>query len=271
MQVGRAYFVAFVACSVFLTDAKVVQVTDDNWSIIQEGEWMVKFYAPWCPACKAIAPVWTEFSTQDKVLGIQVGEVDVSASPGLSGRFLVTSLPTFYHVRNGEFRVYTGSRGKDDFTGYIAHGRYEELTPVPAWKAPNSIIMTVVSLIFQLSMKVRHFHLLMTTEYGFPAWSVYGFFAVCTVSMGLILGMILVFITDCICPTKRPTRPLESGTAPEDEQEEEPISKTKDKDEDEEEETQDQPTPAADETTDQSGDTSLRKRKTETETTDDKN
>ena len=36
----------------------------------------------------------------------------------------------------------------------------------------------------------QHFHLMMTAEYGFPAWSVYGFFAVVTVCMGLMLGMV---------------------------------------------------------------------------------
>ncbi|XP_022095687.1 thioredoxin-related transmembrane protein 1-like isoform X3 [Acanthaster planci] len=224
MEVGRVCALAFVACLILLIDAKVIQVTDENWGVIEEGEWMLKFYAPWCPACKAIAPVWTEFSLEDKNLGIQVGEIDVSASPGLSGRFLVTSLPTFYQ-------------------------------------------MSAVSLVFQLSMKVRHFHLVMTTEYGFPAWSVYGFFALCTVAMGLILGMILVFITDYICPTRQPTRPVEDGRSSEDKPEEAPITSEKE----EEEETQDEPTPPVDETTDQSGHTLLRKRKTETDTANDEN
>ncbi|XP_022095688.1 thioredoxin-related transmembrane protein 1-like isoform X4 [Acanthaster planci] len=170
-------------------------------------------------------------------------------------------------VRNGEFRVYTGSRNKEDFVGYIAHKRYTELEPVSSWKAPNSIIMSAVSLVFQLSMKVRHFHLVMTTEYGFPAWSVYGFFALCTVAMGLILGMILVFITDYICPTRQPTRPVEDGRSSEDKPEEAPITSEKE----EEEETQDEPTPPVDETTDQSGHTLLRKRKTETDTANDEN
>ncbi|XP_022095686.1 thioredoxin-related transmembrane protein 1-like isoform X2 [Acanthaster planci] len=233
MEVGRVCALAFVACLILLIDAKVIQVTDENWGVIEEGEWMLKFYAPWCPACKAIAPVWTEFSLEDKNLGIQVGEIDVSASPGLSGRFLVTSLPTFYHVRNGEFRVYTGSRNKEDFVGYIAHKRYTELEPVSSWKAPNSIIMSAVSLVFQLSMKVR----------------------------------ILVFITDYICPTRQPTRPVEDGRSSEDKPEEAPITSEKE----EEEETQDEPTPPVDETTDQSGHTLLRKRKTETDTANDEN
>ena len=53
-------------------------------------------YAPWCPACRALEPVWKDFATWSDDLGIKVGHVDVTMSPGLSGRFMVTALPTIY-------------------------------------------------------------------------------------------------------------------------------------------------------------------------------
>lgn len=53
-------------------------------------------YAPWCPACKALQNTWKEFATWSPELGIKVGQVDVTASPGLSGRFMVSALPTIY-------------------------------------------------------------------------------------------------------------------------------------------------------------------------------
>ena len=53
-------------------------------------------YAPWCPACRALEPVWKDFASWSDDLGIKVGQVDVTTAPGLSGRFMVTALPTIY-------------------------------------------------------------------------------------------------------------------------------------------------------------------------------
>ena len=53
-------------------------------------------YAPWCPACKALQPIWAEFATWSEDLDIKVGAVDITESPGLSGRFMITALPTIF-------------------------------------------------------------------------------------------------------------------------------------------------------------------------------
>lgn len=53
-------------------------------------------YAPWCPACKALKNTWDDLSAHSKELFISVGQVDVTLCPGLSGRFMVTALPTIF-------------------------------------------------------------------------------------------------------------------------------------------------------------------------------
>jgi len=39
-----------------------------------ERGWFIKFYAPWCSHCKAIAPVWENLATQMKDK-LNIGEV----------------------------------------------------------------------------------------------------------------------------------------------------------------------------------------------------
>lgn len=59
---------------------------------------LVFSHAPWCPACKDLQKAWNSFAEWSKDLNIKVAEVDVTINPGLSGRFLVTALPTIYQL-----------------------------------------------------------------------------------------------------------------------------------------------------------------------------
>lgn len=54
-------------------------------------------YAPWCPACKSLEPEWKEFAKwSEQYSKVSVASTDITISPGLTGRFVVTSLPTIF-------------------------------------------------------------------------------------------------------------------------------------------------------------------------------
>nr|CAH7750290.1 unnamed protein product [Callosobruchus chinensis] len=180
----------------------VIELNENNWRDILDGEWLIEFYAPWCPACKALEPKWREFAYLGPGLGIKVGAVDVTTSPGLSGRFIVTALPSIFHVINGEFRQYKGSRDKDAFTAFIEDKKWEQVDPVPGWKSPNSIQMTIVSSFFKLSQGLRQIHNKLTEEYGLPSYGSYLIFAIATIILGGLLGLVLVCAIDLIYPPK---------------------------------------------------------------------
>ncbi|KAK7872452.1 hypothetical protein R5R35_014247 [Gryllus longicercus] len=197
-------------CSIFLllhlccvlAKSNVVSLDEDNWEKMLAGEWMVEFYAPWCPACKALQPVWERFSNSGGKFGVSIGQVDVTSSPGLSGRFMVTALPTIFHVLDGEFRQYRGARDEEALISFIKDDKWKTVEAIPGWKSPGSIQMSVVSYFFKLSQLLRTVHNNLMEEYGLPTWGSYLIFACGTIVIGALLGLILVCIIDLIYPPK---------------------------------------------------------------------
>jgi len=63
----------------FLCSSSSVEVlTSANFSKTEDGAWLIKFYAPWCPHCQALAPIWAAFADSAKEAGYpyHVAEVD---------------------------------------------------------------------------------------------------------------------------------------------------------------------------------------------------
>ncbi|XP_055496371.1 thioredoxin-related transmembrane protein 1-like [Leucoraja erinacea] len=178
-------------------------ITDHNWREMLQGEWMVEFYAPWCPACQQLQAEWNAFAEWSDDLGVNVAKVDVTEQPGLSGRFIITALPTIYHCKDGEFRKYQGPRMKNDFIDFIDGKKWESIEPMYSWLQPSSFLMTSMSALFQLSMWIRHCHNYFTEDIGIPVWGSYTIFALMTLFSGLVLGLILVFVADYVLPSRR--------------------------------------------------------------------
>ncbi|XP_009474483.1 PREDICTED: thioredoxin-related transmembrane protein 4 [Nipponia nippon] len=159
-------------------------------------------YAPWCPACQQIELTWESFAKESEHLDITVGKVDVTQEPGLSGRFFVTTLPTIYHANDGVFRRYRGSRTLEDLQGYVLERKWEAVEPVAGWKSPSSIMMHGMAGLFHLSGWIRQIHSYLTGTLGIHVWISYAIFILATLLIGLFLGLILVLISDCLCPSK---------------------------------------------------------------------
>ncbi|XP_072933846.1 thioredoxin-related transmembrane protein 1-like [Epargyreus clarus] len=201
------YISITLCCFTSLASANV-DLDEDNWTQILEGEWMVEFYAPWCPACSALGPAWRELSNRatTKKMAMRTAAVDVTKSPGLSGRFVVTALPTIFHVKDGEFRQYKGPRDADSMETYVERARWRQAEPLPSWKAPHSFQMGVVAHFFKLSQALRSVHTMLMDTYGLPTWGSYLIFAIATIFIGAFLGLILVCVIDLLYPPRRAER-----------------------------------------------------------------
>ncbi|KAM4853232.1 thioredoxin-related transmembrane protein 1 [Thomomys bottae] len=183
------------------SDVRVI--TDENWTELLEGEWMIEFYAPWCPACQNLQPEWESFAEWGEDLEINIGKVDVTEQTGLSGRFIITALPSIYHCKDGEFRRYQGPRTKKDFINFVSEREWKNIEPVSSWFGPGSVLMSSMSALFRLSMYIRTCHNYFIEDLGLPVWGSYTVFASVTLLSGLLLGLCMIFVADCLCPSKR--------------------------------------------------------------------
>ncbi len=64
-----------------------------------EGVVLVDMAANWCSPCKMVAPLLDELS--EEITDAKIVKVDVDASPELSAKFQVRSIPTFILLKDG--------------------------------------------------------------------------------------------------------------------------------------------------------------------------
>lgn len=89
--------------------------------------WFIKFYAPWCHHCQAMAPTWVQVAKEMQGK-LNVGEVNCDAEKHLCKDARVRGYPTILFFRGGERVEYEGLRGIGDFIHYaekavgLSHG-----------------------------------------------------------------------------------------------------------------------------------------------------
>ena len=101
-----------IGTSVVLTGEsfqKLVTTTQDPW--------FIKFYAPWCGHCQALAPTWAQLAKELKDQ-LNVGEVNCEQERHLCRDVGIKAYPTIHFFRGGERVEYDGLRGLGDFMSY---------------------------------------------------------------------------------------------------------------------------------------------------------
>ncbi|KAL2061957.1 hypothetical protein VTL71DRAFT_7335 [Oculimacula yallundae] len=79
--------------------------------------WFIKFYAPWCHHCQAMAPNWIQLAKEMKGK-LNIGEVNCDAESRLCKEVRLRGYPTILFFRGGERVEYAGLRGLGDFVSY---------------------------------------------------------------------------------------------------------------------------------------------------------
>ncbi|PUU72469.1 hypothetical protein B9Z19DRAFT_674797 [Tuber borchii] len=101
-------------------EGKSVALTADGFlkEVIGTGDgWFVKFYAPWCQHCQALAPQWAELGREMKNQ-LNIGEVNCENDKRLCKELKVRGYPTIIYFQHGERIEYNGLRGLGDLVSF---------------------------------------------------------------------------------------------------------------------------------------------------------
>jgi protein disulfide-isomerase-like protein len=109
-----------IACS-FTHAAQVTTLTTENFdTLTAEGKWILDFFAPWCPHCQQLEPVFEEAAIKvaKSVAGVRFGQIDCTADTELAERFKIDAYPAIKYYRKGVISDYEGGREVADFFNF---------------------------------------------------------------------------------------------------------------------------------------------------------
>jgi len=117
-----------LACSLVAADTDIVTLDASNFEHLTQaatgattGDWLIKFYAPWCGHCKAMQPEYELLATQLKGEA-NVAEVDVAKDRSIGSRFDIKGFPTLLFLSGGKVYKYKGPRTADALSTFVRGG-----------------------------------------------------------------------------------------------------------------------------------------------------
>lgn len=101
----------FSFISVFAFEHLTLDTMDKK---IEKGNYIVDFYATWCPPCKIVAKNLVEFDKQ-KPKKVTIYKVDIDAQMDLARKYNITRLPTLVYIKDGKVMMdEVGVKSVDD-------------------------------------------------------------------------------------------------------------------------------------------------------------
>ncbi|TPX57861.1 hypothetical protein PhCBS80983_g03531 [Powellomyces hirtus] len=152
--------------------SRVVELTDENFDgLVGTGQWVVEFYATWCGACKKFAPEYENLAraVHNDLPQVRIGKVDIDKNSGLASRFMVTRLPTLYHVDEKTVRNFEVGRSASTIYDYLTEEKWRKVDPWSDVTSPFSLGPRVLG---QVGMFGQQLSSLGKTFMELPSWAI---------------------------------------------------------------------------------------------------
>jgi protein disulfide-isomerase A1 len=112
-----------IRCDDTVDESYVLSLTKDTFDdAIKNNKYLlVKFVAPWCGHCKALAPAYAAAAKQlaDSGSEIKLASVDATIEQDLAQKYDVKGYPTLKFFSDGTTLEYTGGRAQDDIISWL--------------------------------------------------------------------------------------------------------------------------------------------------------
>jgi len=110
---------AAVSASITL-DEGVMVLDDSNFedAVNENGQMLVEFYAPWCGHCKTLAPEWVKAAKMLSDSPVKLAKVDATENEKLAKQFEIKGFPTIKYLKNGKPSDYNGGRTASEIVNW---------------------------------------------------------------------------------------------------------------------------------------------------------
>jgi len=103
-------------------DKGLYKITDDNIDAVaadKEHSYFIKFFAPWCGHCKAMAAEWETYASTNPDAKLRIAEADCTTDGAACKKHGVRGYPTVLLFNGGKEPVkYQGARNKAGFDAF---------------------------------------------------------------------------------------------------------------------------------------------------------
>ena len=108
--------VLVILVSVGVCANQVINLDDDNFaSFIDENPYvLVKFYAPWCAHCKAMAEDYEKLAVVTKDRPFKIAQVDATVAEKTSQMLAIDGYPTLIFFAKGSKIPYNGKKSSSE-------------------------------------------------------------------------------------------------------------------------------------------------------------